>query len=180
MSKITGSFLALVFVIVFSSIIYIWKADGEKRTLESQIQTQEEQIASLESQLDQQTSPATTINTGEVQGITTATGTLTGSVTVSTPTEAEAIIVCTKEIRSLQETCTDFIFESTKKVYEFTFEIPQGTYEVYAMLPPSETKVYYSDISACDELGDCTSNAEKKRLLQVKLDETQSDVSISL
>ena len=180
MSKITGSFLALVFVIIFSSIIYIWKADSEKRTLESQIQTQQQQIASLESQITEQNSPAATINSGEVQGATTATGTLAGSVTVSTPTESEAIIVCAKEVRSLQETCTDFIYEPTKKSYEFTFEIPQGTYEVFAMLPPSETKVFYSDISTCDELGDCTSNAEKKRLLQVKLDETQSDVSISL
>lgn len=180
MSKITGSFLALVLVIIFSSIIYIWKADSEKRTLESQIQTQQEQIAGLESQIAQQTTPATTINTGEVQGATTATGTLAGSVTIATPTETEAIVVCAKEVRSLQETCTDFIFDLTKKAYGFSFEIPQGTYEVYAMLPPSETKVFYSEISACDELGDCTSNAEKKRLLEVKLDETQSDISISL
>lgn len=180
MSKITGSFLALVFVIIFSSIIYIWKADSEKRTLESQIKTQQQQIANLESQIDQQTAPNILKNPGEVQGAATATGTLTGTVSIAKPTSAEAIIVCAKKIRSMQETCTDFIFDLSKKVYEFSFEIPQGTYEVYAMLPPSETKVFYSEVSTCDETGDCTSNAEKKRLLEVKTDETQSDISISL
>ncbi len=180
MSKITGSFLTLVFVIVFSSIIYIWKADTEKRTLESQIESQQEQIANLETQLNQQTTPATTINTGEVQGASTSTGTITGSVTLSNPTETEVVIVCTKEVRTVQESCTDFVFEAKKLIYEFTFEVPQGTYEIYAMLPPAEKKVFYSEISTCDESGDCTSNAEKKRLIQVKLDETQSDISISL
>ncbi len=180
MSKITGSFLVLVFVIIFSSIIYIWKADSEKRTLESQLESQQEQIAALESQLELQTTPATIVTTGEVQGTTTSTGKITGSVTLSNPTETEAVVVCLNEIRNNQETCIDFILEATKKMYEFTFDVPQGTYEVYAMLPPAETKVFYSEVSTCDESGDCTSNAEKKRLLKVNQEETQSDIDIYL
>jgi len=184
MSKITGSFLALVFLIIFSSIVYIWKADAEKRALESQIQSQHEQISDLKTRLEQQQTPVDIINAGEVSGEilgdVTPTGSVTGSVTLNNPPEVEAVIVCMLETKTKQESCNDYMIESDKTIYNFTFDIPQGTYEIYAILPPSETKVYYSDVNTCDQDGNCTSNAEKKRLIQVSPEETQQDINIYL
>lgn len=180
MSKITGSFLTLVFVIVFSSIVYIWQADAEKRTMEKQIVSHLQQINDLETQLKEQTTPSNQISAGEVAGTTTATGQLSGTVTLSKKIDTEAIVVCSVETRTKQETCTDIIIEKNTNTHSFEFDIPQGRYEVYAMLPPLETKVYYSDISTCDENGDCTSNSLSKRLIQVNQDEAQSNIDIYL
>lgn len=183
MSKITGSFIILVLVIFFSSIIYIWQADAEKRVLESQITSQKEQIEDLEIQLEDLESPSNTINSGEVQGVTTSTGNISGTITLSKEddsVEKEAILVCANETHTEQETCLDFVIETDKQNYSFEFEIPQGTYEIYAMTPPGETKTYYSEVSTCDEDGDCTTNSEKKRLLEVIQEETQSNIDIYL
>lgn len=180
MSKITGSFLVLVLVIILSSIIYIWQADAEKKNLESQILTQQEQIVTLESQLKNQVGSVIATNTGIVAGKATATGILSGSVNIAHPTADTVIIVCSKETHTKQETCFDIILETEKTVYSFDFELPQGTYEVYAMTPPSETKIYYSETSTCNENGECTSNVEKKRLIKIEDEETQSDITIYL
>lgn len=159
--------------------MYIWQADREKKEYESQIQTQQEQIAALESQIAVQPTPADVIQIGEVLGETT-TATISGTIRFSKIPQTEAVIVCAREVRTEQEICVDFVLDSIKNEYDYTLDIPQGTYEVFALLPPSETKVYYSDITTCDDSGDCTSNAEKKRLLQVKQEETQSDVNLFL
>jgi hypothetical protein len=192
MSKITGSFIILVLVIFFSSIVYIWQADAEKNTLESQITSQEVQIAELKTQLDDLEnikSASNTINNGEVQGVTTATGIISGTITLSKNTttegneqtnQADAVLVCANETRTKQETCLDFNIQTNQKKYDYEFDVPQGEYEIYAMTPPNETKVYYSDISTCDENGDCTTNSDKKRLLEVIQDEAQSDIDIYL
>lgn len=180
MSKITGSFLTLVFVIVFSSIVYIWQADAEKKTMEGQIASHLEQINDLETQLKEQSTASNQITAGEVAGINTVTGQLSGTITLSKENNAEAVVVCSIEIRTKQETCTDIILEENINTYDFELDIPQGKYEVYAMVPPLETKVYYSDISTCDENGDCTSNSLSKRLIEVNQDETQSNINIYL
>jgi hypothetical protein len=179
MSKITASFLALVFVIIFSSIIYIWQADAEKRELESQISDQQEQIANLKTQIQLQANQGT-ISNGDVRGVETQTGQLTGSVTIFNTQEYNTVIVCVKETRTLQETCLDFNIEKNTNQYDFEFDIPQGTYEVYAILPPLETKVYYSDIKTCDSNGDCTSNFKNKRLVKIEINQVQANIDISL
>jgi hypothetical protein len=181
MSKITGSFIILVLVIFFSSIVYIWQADSERNTLESQIISQKEQIADLKTQLQDIESPSNTINNGEVQGVTTATGTIDGTISLSTnEIDAQAVLVCANETRTQQETCLDFTIEKSQDNYEYEFELPQGKYEIYAMTPPSESKVYYSEISNCDADGDCTTTSNKKRLLEVIQEEAQSDIDIYL
>ena len=162
MTKITGSFLILVSVIFFSSIVYIWKADAEKKDLETQIVFQEKQISYLETQLINITSPSNDINLGEVQGVAvTATGIVSGTVTLSEKSSSKAVLVCANETHTKQENCLDFIIQDNITNYKFEFEIPNGTYEVYAMIPPNQTKVYFSEISTCNE-GSCKSNTEKK------------------
>lgn len=180
MSKITGSFVILVFVIFFSSVVYIWQSDAEKRTLESQIATQTEEIDTLKSQLEQKDTPADTINTGSVEGVSTETGILTGSVKLSGTITSEAIIICANETHSKLETCLDVIIEENKNSYDFELELPQGTYEVYAVTPPLENKKYYSEVSVCDENGNCETDESKKRLIQVTNQETQSNINIYL
>lgn len=180
MSKITGSFLILVFVIIFSSIAYIWKAESERKNLETTVKSQQEQITSLKSELKQKVTALPTQNKGMIAGETTETGTLLGTLTVTDQNKAEALIVCTKETRTKQETCVDILTLPQQTEYDFSFEIPQGVYEIYALTPPAETKVYYSEISTCTDNTDCTSNMEKRRLIKVEPEETQSDINISL
>lgn len=182
MSKITGSFLVLVFVIIFSSIIYIWQADREKRELESQIKTQQETITALESQVAQQPTPADTISNGVVLGnqVSEQTGVISGTVTIKDQVKADAIVICASQTDTKQETCIDNLLEPQKKSYDFSLELPAGSYIVYALLPPSETKVFYSDVPTCDESGDCSANADKKRQIQVNVDETQADINLYL
>lgn len=179
MSKITGSFIILVFVIFLSSIVYIWQSDAEKKELEIQIAEQTAKIDVLKSQLEQKDTPADEIG-GEVNGATTETGNILGVVTINSDVNAEAIIVCANETHTKLETCTDFIINPAETVYEYEFELPAGTYEVYSITPPSEKKIYYSEISNCDDKGDCASNLDQKRLIQVIQNETQSNIDIYL
>lgn len=179
MSKITTSFLILVLVIFFSAIVYIWQADTEKRDLETQIVSQDKQITDLETKIDKLDLSIANLDTGEVQGATTSTGNISGTVAIPKDTTNEAVIVCANNTKTKQETCLDFIIKENTDSYNFEFEIPQGKYEIYAMIPPNETKVYYSEVSTCDE-ENCKSNLEKKRLLEVIQDETQSDIDIYL
>lgn len=180
MSKITGSFIALVLVIVFSSIAYIWTSDSEKKALESQISYQQEQIDSLESQLQSQSSPINTISLGNVQGTSTSTGKVSGTILLSDSFQADVVVICANETQSNQETCTDFLFEDNSKSHNFELELPRGVYEVYVLTPPEELKVYYSDVAKCNEKGDCTSNEQNKRLIKVVENETESGITISL
>jgi hypothetical protein len=53
MKKITGVFVALVLIIIFFSIIYIWQAEAEKKQLESDLSQAQQEIIQLEKDLGQ-------------------------------------------------------------------------------------------------------------------------------
>ena len=180
MSKITSSFIFLLLIIGFSSVVYIWQSGNERKDLENQIYVQEEEIATLQAQLILKETAADDIYNGDVQGVTTQTGSVLGTLSISKDINSKALIICAKQIHSEQETCTDIIIENNIFEYDYELELPQGKYEVYVVTPPSETKTYYSDISECDENGNCVAKENSKRLLEVVQEETQSNIDISI
>jgi len=180
MTKITSSFLTLVLIIVFSSIVYIWQAEAEKKQLNQQISTQQKQIEQLTAQIKKQTQETDT-NSGAVQGAAiTSTGEVSGTISLLSQIEVTNTVVCATEVYTKQEYCTDLTAKKTDSEFSYTFDIPLGTYELYIVHPVSKDKVYYSEIQTCDENNNCFSDPKQKRLIKVIQEDSQTDINISI
>lgn len=180
MTKITSSFLTLVLIIVFSSIVYIWQAEAEKNQLNQQIFSQQKQIEQLTAQIRQQTQETDT-NSGAVQGATiTSTGAISGTVSLVSQTDVTNTVVCAAEVYTKQEYCTDLTLQNNNSEFSYTFDIPLGTYEIYIVHPVTQEKIYYSEIQTCDENNNCFSDPQQKRLIKVLSEDSQTDINISI
>ncbi len=180
MTKITSSFLTLVLIIVFSSIAYIWKSEAEQKVLTQQIASQQSEIKELQNKIKSQTKSVEDIPAGEVQGVSTITGGISGSVSFLNQETPEDSVVCVLEVFTQQEYCTNLENINSLNEYEYSFDIPLGTYEAFISQPNNQDKVYYSEIQTCDESGDCYSDPQQKRLIKVLQDETQTDINFSI
>lgn len=194
MKKITSSFLALVLLIIFSSIVYIWQAESEKEALVSTIDSQEETIIQLQKQIEEKT----TAGSGEVSGVVTSTGSVLGTITFTQTAPTDEFIVCGRDIRTKQEYCASPETSDEASIFSYSLDIPTGRYEVFASLiqdettpespestesaatPKENTEIYYSDFQICDNLSNCISDSQKKRFIDIIANEVQTDIDISL
>jgi hypothetical protein len=179
MTKITTSFLTLVLIIVFSSIVYIWQAEDEKDALVQQISSQQAEIESLKDEISDNSKTVTEDN-GQVQGATTITGEVSGVVSILNRAETQETVVCALEVYTEQEYCTNLTEKTKQSDFNYTFDIPLGTYEIYLINPANQEKVYYSEIQTCDEDENCFSDPQQKRLIKVLEEESQTDIDISI
>lgn len=178
MKKINTVFILFVFLIGFMSIIYIWKAEDEKKVLETQISQQTNRIDSLNTQLAESKIEKKQQLFGDVKGATTTpTGTISGLI--SGENLSENTIVCAKDQRSKQEYCSDELTQLNNEA-KYILEIPRGQYSIYSITPPDSTQTFYSDIINCiDEDTDCEEK-RIKRLLELSENKVQSDINIYL
>lgn len=154
MNKITQVSLILLFLVIFSFLLYIYKSEDDKAILREEIKQQQNQLD--QAKKDQQTEDSSQNNSqkGEVQGASAIqTGIISGNLYPSTQKLSDTFIICAEDIIAKQPICTDELGQTdTKNQFSYKLELPQGKYLIYAnSIDESSKTFYYSQKQDCQK-----------------------------
>lgn len=154
MNKITQVSLILLFLVIFSFLLYIYKSEDDKAILREEIKQQQTELEQAKKDQKAENSNQNNSQKGEVQGASAIqTGIISGNLNLNQQFNSAEFIICAEDITAKQPICTDELGQTdTKDQFSYKLELPQGKYLIYAnSIDESSKSFYYSQKQDCQK-----------------------------